>query len=466
MFNCHSSYVARFLKVTKKGAYFFLLPLWAKSIIFGIFLVSEVSIAQTGTLSAFPTVVNVPSHLHAGETNLYWTTSSNNGTSDVTVEVNSSSPQWIGCTGFGSSYGKCNVNWITGGNTYVFKLYGNSQVAPKLLATMTVIGRHPVNEAPGCDKTITSGSYLNSTTLAGSGKVFCLLYGANYYINSTLVIPSGSIIKGQGGGGALPRIIDVRASTQTGPMIFVPAGANGVDIRNVSLKGRKVPNASQADPNSVGIYVLGSNALLKNISIETTARPSVAVVNANGARLDSLVMKDVDGLDTGATPCIYVSGASNLVIGNSTCTGGNVPSPTTGGDADGGIALYHTNDFQLTGNQVLYQGFYFVNSTLGLVSDNVTFGAIDWPLDIVAGTNNIILQNNIAFNGRWGGAVVDGANNLIFKKNIFRGNNTWGLSSCSGANLVVRNGVATYSQITFSQNLVSPGPVSCQMHQL
>jgi hypothetical protein len=415
----------------------------------------------SGTLSANPEIVVIPAGQTSASTQLSWATT---GAQNVRVSV---FPQGGGTEVFHCSglNGSCTFGGISAGQNYQVRLYsGYGNDISTLLDEVLVQGRSEI--VPECDFVFSEQS-LPPTNLAalGTGKSVCLMPG-DYLTTQAFNLGTSQRLIGLG---ATPAATVLRGDAVGQAQLQTVVGAaSSAEIRNLTIRGAN----SHVPTYGVLSYHL-NNVKVEDVHVRQVLI-GIGVVGGSQFTAKRVDIRQNGLVSNGvADPSMWITGVTGVTIEDSVFEGTIWPGVIQ--DADGGTAIYHSSNVSFVRNLGLKSGIvYLWDVQGGVISDNESYEATEWALDIVEGTADVVFSNNHVEDAGWGASVIVRTSNLLFEDNVFIGNNRFGWASCGGINDIHIDGVTSNSGLISRRNsnleiddkLPTTGSVTCRMDPL
>lgn len=155
-------------------------------------------------------------------------------------------------------------------------------------------------------------------------------------------------------------------------------------------------------------------------------------------------------------PSIWIYKSHNLEI-----LYGYYHGASNGPGGDGEINCRDSNNLTLYGVQVVNSGasgIYLRNCDDAIIENSNFYAADEWGIDVVLGSSNFTAIGNTVTSSYYGGAVFEETLNGsgTFTNNQFNWNNSSGIGTCPGINVI-----GNVSNVTNSGNISNPNPVIC-----
>jgi hypothetical protein len=299
------------------------------------------------------------------------------------------------------------------------------------------------NQVFACDVMLPAGANLHSAVSAYAGKDICLSTGTYDLGSTTLTVPSGTQLIGQG---STREAVAIRSHA----LRAITVGSN-VTLKNFLLDGYS--GAS----NEYGILVYQKsnvviwNLLVQNFLINIGVSGS-STIDIWGTRL----RYNGDTANGKADPNLWISASTDVTVLYGQATG-----RANGPGGDGEVAAHNSSHVVFDGLYSFDSGasaIYYVNCDDCKIANTVIDRAGEWGLDVVQGSDRVIVDGNEISWSNFGGSVFDEAGSVggAFTNNSFNVNRQMGVGACNGINVI--GNVASVAQ---SGNVSSPAGTIC-----
>lgn len=296
--------------------------------------------------------------------------------------------------------------------------------------------------AMACNVTLPSGSSRASiVTALAAHNVVCLADGTYSLGSVELNVPANKTLRGTS-----------MAGTQ-----LTASGTRGISVSSGALAHNF--SLTQTVPGTgIGVITYGTtNATIWGLDIKSFGINIAAVNSTNTEILSSFVSNNGDLTNGGADPNIWISNSPDTLVYYGFVEGrGNRPF------GDGEISCYDSPNLHLQGVPSFNSGtsaVYLVNCDNAVIENMSIFNAGGFGLDIVGGSDHVIVRNNRIESAWYAGSVFDNSLNIggSFTGNTFVSNNQSGDARfCNGIELFAASPVPATSS-----NTVTPLPLIC-----
>ncbi|MCX7553669.1 right-handed parallel beta-helix repeat-containing protein, partial [Marinicella sp. S1101] len=347
------------------------------------------------------------------------------------------------------------------GNT--FNVHINNDPNSAILATIFVQAQDTVI-SQNCDVTIDQSQDIQTildANLSATSTDICLSPGT-YNIQNKLKLKDNQHLIGIG---ATPNDVVIKALNGFNhTRMMVMNGKDNVSVTNLTFDSNQIPFT---------FTVLVYNST--NVNLDNIVFNNLYETRGVGVKLGSFIeLKNLEfnfsGFLTSVKESTWTNDSNDVLIDGVIVNGQN-----DGIFGRGSIACYRSFNYVVQNSVSIDSGGagFYLNSCWDFeIKNNQINGGSEWGVDIVNGSHDGIVDNNIISNKRFGAMVIDdhsgaigGAGqgkapyNIVIKNNTMIGNNIGGTSNCSGVNVVLdslNNGVDVQNS-----NSNNNGPLYC-----
>jgi len=294
----------------------------------------------------------------------------------------------------------------------------------------------PMSIPADCSVALTPGQDIQSALNSGATTV-CLRPGT-YAASANITMNAGQTLRGLGSSR------DDVVIASTADVVLAP-GSNST-VKNLAIHGNTATT-------TYGVLVYRvSNVTLWSLRVQNAGRIGTGVAESSSVSILDTFFSD-NGRDNGiADPNVWINQSHAVTVNY-----GELRGRANGPGGDGELSCFNSYDVHIFGTHSVDSGasaIYFVDCDSSSIDSVVVERAGEWGLDIVDGTDNVVLQNNQVSYSYYGGSVYQFATGGQYLNNAFVGNNRSGTVPCSGIN--VRG-----SMPALSGNSVDIGPITC-----
>jgi hypothetical protein len=303
-----------------------------------------------------------------------------------------------------------------------------------------------------CDLTISPGQDIQASLNAiGANKTLCLNAGI-FTSNSSITLKSGQRLTGVSG-----NVAGLLTTIQSSADRIISMNDNS-QIDNFNLKSMTGSLAT------FGVLTyFDVNPKIWNLNI-THVKIGIGVNGSTGTQLLNNYLSLNGDLNNGIPdPSIWITNTVNTKLWYGYIVGRDNGVPGSQGFliGDGEVSCYNSVGLTITGTRHDKSGtssFYLVNCDNATLDEVNVFYSNGFGLDIVDGTDNLVVKNSKVYFSKLAASVFDELENNsgTFMNNLFYNNNTSGQSNCAGITVI-----GNPSKITLVGNTAIPSPLTC-----
>ncbi len=303
-----------------------------------------------------------------------------------------------------------------------------------------------------CDLSITTTQDIQSSLNAiGPNSTLCLSAGT-FNLNSTISLNLGQRLTGVNG------VVTALQTTivSSADRIIRMNDESQVDHLNI-----------RSSSGSLATYAVLSyfdvNPTMWSLNIQNT-KIALGIKGSSGASILNNWISLTGDLNNGIPdPSIWISDAVNTKLWYGYIVGRNNGAAGPQGFliGDGEVGCYNSNGLTVTGTRHDYSGtssFYLVNCDNAVLDNVSVFYSNGFGLDIVDGTDNLVIKNTKVYHSRLAASIYDEVENSngSYLNNTFYNNNTTNQSNCAGISVA-----GNPANLNLSGNNVTPSPEFC-----
>ncbi len=300
---------------------------------------------------------------------------------------------------------------------------------------------YSIQSFSACDLSINpSQDIQTSLTSLGSNKTLCLSSGI-FNSSSTIHLLRGQHISGINGD-----VNNLQTTIQSTANIVIQMNDN-TQVHNFNVK------SSGGNLATFGILsYFDNNPVIWNLNIQHV-KIGIGVNGSNNAQLlNNFLSLNGDLNNGGPDPSIWISHTLNTKLWYGYIVGRNNGAAGSQGFliGDGEVSCYDSSGLTITGTRHDKSGtssFYLVNCDNAILDNVKIFYSNGFGLDIVGGTDNLIVKNTKVYFSKLSASVYDEIENSngTYINNLFYHNNTSNASNCNSISVLGNSNNLTLS---------------------
>lgn len=267
-----------------------------------------------------------------------------------------------------------------------------------------------------------------------------------YTLSKKIILKNEVVLRGLGSKPFHTRI----ESYATDRSITTEPNTSGIEIRNLEIDGKGKP--------SFGVLLYRTRwSTIENVIIKNVYRMPIGVADSNYVHIwDSNFNSQLSPINK-VDSHIWVDNSNELWIARNKLSGKPRNSYHEG---DGGIGIYGSKNVRIYDNQFSYAGIYLAKSSISKTQNARVWGNTfhytnEWAVDVVEGTEDVLIASNTMTNGYHGAIVLWNVSRVEVKNNTMNNNNQGGHVACQGVN------IKNSTNINVHNNTANPSPEYC-----